>query len=157
VRRQFSPGMVASGYPQRPFAGNPGSITGRVIDTVRRAAFAREMRNNDAAPAARYDRTLRVVMWLDALLSVELVVVATIVSPILAIVGAAGPIRLALGLIALVWALLLAAFGAITGVVLMLRMRAGLYYLPAGLNLRPLPSGMRPTISSASEPRRHRR
>ncbi len=132
-------------------------ITSPVIDTAHRPAFARDMRNNNAAAAGRYDRTLRVVMWLDALLSVELVVVATVVSPILAIVGATGSVRLALGLTALVWAVLLAAFGAITGIVLMLRMRAGLYYLPPGLNLRPLPSGMRPTISSASESHHDRR
>jgi hypothetical protein len=100
-------------------------------------------------PTARYDRTLRVVMWMDAFLSVELVAVATIVSPIVAVVGIGAPTRLVLGITVLVCAVLLAAFGAITGVVLMLRMRAGVYFLPAGLNLAPLPSGMRPTIVSA--------
>lgn len=109
------------------------------------------MRSNDPGPA-RYDRTLRIVMWLDAFLSVELVLVATVASPIIAVVGVAGSARLALGITALVCALLLAAFGAVTGVVLMLRMRAGAYFLPAELNLRPLPSGMRPTI--VGSPRR---
>jgi hypothetical protein len=86
------------------------------------------------------------VMWLDAFLSVEMVLIATVASPIVAILGVPGGVRLALGITALVAAVLLAAFGAITGVLLMLRMRAGLYFLPAGLNLRPLPPGMRPTI-----------
>jgi hypothetical protein len=104
------------------------------------------MRNNDAGTVARYDRTLRVVMWMDAFLSVELVLVATVASPVLAFVGVAGSVRLGVGIAALVCAVLLAAFGAITGVVLMLRMRAGVYFLPTELNLRPLPSGMRPTI-----------
>ncbi len=104
------------------------------------------------APVARYDRTLRTVMWMDALLSVELVLVATIASPVVAILGASGAARLALGVIALICAILLAAFGAITGVVLMLRMRAGVYYLPDRLNLRPLPAGMRPTIVTGPQP-----
>lgn len=85
-------------------------------------------------------------MWMDAFLSVEFVSVATVASPIMAVLGATGSVRLAVGITALVCAVLLAAFGAITSVLLMLRMRAGMYFLPAGLNLRPLPSGMRPPI-----------
>ena len=57
-------------------------------DGQRRLLFAGGMRNNDsAAPVGRYDRTLRVVMWMDAFLSVEMVLVATIASPIMAVLG----------------------------------------------------------------------
>jgi hypothetical protein len=113
------------------------------------------MRTANTEPIGRYDQTLRVVMWLDAFLSVEMVLIATVASPIVAILGVPNVVRLALAIAALVAAVLLAAFGAITGVLLMLRMRAGLYFLPAGLNLRPLPPGMRPTIvtSAKSAPR----
>jgi len=123
-------------------------ITSRVIDGRRYPRFAGYMRSDDVKPTYRYDRTLRVVMWMDAFLSVEMVVVCVIASPIAAIVGVTASIRLVLGIATLVCALLLAAFGAITGIVLMLRMRAGVYFLPAELNLRPLPSGMRPKIIS---------
>lgn len=109
------------------------------------------MRSNAAQSNARYDRTLRAVMWMDAFLSVELVLVATIAAPVIAIVGIGDAGRLAVGITALVCAVLLAAFGAITGIVVMLRMRTGTYFLPANLNLRPLPSGMRPTIHTGSD------
>ena len=90
------------------------------------------MRTTDA----RYDRTLRTVMWLDAL----------------AVGGhgggrpgrcarrrGAGPAPAALaavGVVSAVAAVLLAAFGAVTGVLLMLRLRAGHYLLPPGMRPR---------------------
>lgn len=91
----------------------------------------------------RFDRTLRAVMWLDAFLSVALVVVCVLASPIVATVGVADRARLALAVAAMTCAVLLAAFGAITAIVLMLRMQAGQYLLPDGLRL-PLPAPMRP-------------
>jgi hypothetical protein len=83
-------------------------------------------------------------MWMDAFLSVALVVVCVVASPIVATVGVAPSIRFALGLAAIASAVLLAAFGTITAALIMLRMRAGQYLLPAGLRL-PLPAPMRPT------------
>jgi hypothetical protein len=52
-------------------------------------------------------------MWMDAFLSVALVVVCVIASPIVATVGVPQGIRFALGLAAIGSAVLLAAFGAI--------------------------------------------
>ncbi len=117
-------------------------MTPEVIDQGTRAWLARVM-TGTANRIARFDRTLRAVMWLDAFLSVALVVAGVLVSPIVAALGAAPPVRLALGVTAIVAAVLLAAFGAITAVALMLRMRAGDYLLPAGLRV-PLPAPMRP-------------
>jgi hypothetical protein len=87
-------------------------------------------------------------MWMDAFLSVALVVVCVIASPIVATVGVPEGIRFALGLAAIGSAVLLAAFGAITAALIMLRMRAGQYLLPAGLRL-PLPAPMRPMPTTA--------
>jgi hypothetical protein len=93
-------------------------------------------------PVVRYDRTLRAVMWADAFLSIAVVVGGVIASPIFAIVGVPRAMNFALGIAMIVCAILLAAFGAITGVLLMVRMRAGEYLLPAQLRL-PLPASMR--------------
>jgi hypothetical protein len=82
-------------------------------------------------------------MWMDAFLSVALVVVCVIASPIVATLGVPHAYRFGICLVALVSAVLLAAFGAITAVLLTLRMRDGAYFLPEGLRL-PLPVGMRP-------------
>jgi ABC-type transport system involved in cytochrome c biogenesis permease component len=90
----------------------------------------------------RYDRTLRAVMWMDAFLSIAVVVGGVIASPIFAIVGVPRAMTFALGVAMIVCAALLAAFGAITGVLLMVRVRAGEYLLPARLCL-PLPAPMR--------------
>jgi hypothetical protein len=101
----------------------------------------------------RYDRTLRVVMWMDAFLSVAMVVVCFFASPVVAIIGVPHGILLPVEVAIFVCALLLAAFGAITGVVLMMRMHAGVYYLPSELHL-PLPPGLNPELvtSARSEP-----
>jgi hypothetical protein len=89
----------------------------------------------------RYDRTLRAVMWMDAFLSVALVVVSVIASPIVATLGVPQGFIFGLGLAAIGCAVLLASFGAITAVLIMLRLRAGQYLLPADLRL-PLPGPM---------------
>ncbi|MGH8860322.1 MAG: hypothetical protein ACRDVG_03650 [Jatrophihabitantaceae bacterium] len=98
----------------------------------------------------RFDRTVRIVMWLDAFLSVALVVVCLIAAPVVAALGVPHRILTALGLAAIVCAVLLAAFGAITAVLLMLRMNTGQYLLPRNLRL-PLPPGMRPPLGGASD------
>ena len=95
-----------------------------------------------------YDRTLRVVMWWDALLSFALAFVCIVASPAVAVLGLPSGVLSALGFTALALCLLLASFGAITGVVLMLRMRRGEFLMPANLAL-PLPAGMDPTRSDA--------
>lgn len=82
-------------------------------------------------------------MWMDAFLSVALVVVVVLASPIIATFGVPRGLLFGLGLAAMMCGVLLAAFGAITAVVIMLRMRSGQYLLPAQLRL-PLPAGMRP-------------
>ena len=91
----------------------------------------------------RYDGTLRAVMWLDAFLSAALAVACVIVSPVVATVGVPRRFQLALGLTTMGLAVLLSACGAVTAVLIVLRMRRGQYLLPAGLRL-PLPAFMRP-------------
>ena len=101
------------------------------------------MTTTTATGVQRYDRTLRVVMWLDAFLSVAMVVVAFFASPVIATLGV--PHEAVFPALLLVCAIALAAFGAITGVLLMMRMHAGVYYLPEQLHL-PLPSGLNPEL-----------
>jgi hypothetical protein len=85
-------------------------------------------------------------MWMDAFLSVVMVVVCVAAAPVVvATAGVPPALVLALGVTAIVCAVLLAAFGAITAVALMLRMSAGDYFLPSELRL-PLPPFMRPAI-----------
>lgn len=125
-------------------------MTGEVIDARHRRWLAEFMRDRRASGSLRFDRMLRAVMWMDAFLSVALVVVCVITSPIVAIVGVPPSIRFALGLAAMVCALLLASFGAITAALIMLRMRVGQYLLPLNLRL-PLPSSMRPTPANVAD------
>ncbi|HEV7204121.1 MAG TPA: hypothetical protein VGN18_05885 [Jatrophihabitans sp.] len=93
----------------------------------------------------RYDRTLRVVMWSDAFLSVAMVGVGLVASPVVALLGVPSTIRFSVAVAAIACAVLLAAFGAITAVVIMLRLRGGVHQLPPRLWL-PLPPGMRPAM-----------
>ena len=93
----------------------------------------------------KYDGTLRVVMWLDVFWSVVAVLVSILGSVLVAVLGLP---RAALGTVAvvsLVAAVFLAATGAVTGVLLMLRMNAGHYTMPPDLKV-PLPRGMHPPI-----------
>jgi hypothetical protein len=91
----------------------------------------------------RYDRVLRTVMWLDAFLSLATVAVAVVAAPAAALLDVSHGIVVGIGVAAIVSGVLLAAFGAITAVALMLRMHDGDYLLPALLRL-PLPAAMRP-------------
>lgn len=125
-------------------------MTAEVIDARHRRWLAEFMRDPRASGSLRFDRMLRAVMWLDAFLSVALVVVCVITTPIIATVGVPPSIRFALGLAAMVCAALLASLGAITAALIMSRMRDGQYLLPLDLRL-PLPSSMRPTPASVAD------
>ena len=109
------------------------------------------MTNSKVPVASRYDRTLRSVMWMDAFLSVAMVIVCFIATPIVATVGVPHRIVFAVGVVSIVIAVLLAAFGAITAITLMLRMQAGDYFLPTLLRV-PLPIGMNPIHGTADQP-----
>lgn len=97
----------------------------------------------------RYDTVLRAVMWLDAFWSVAFVLAVLLVVPVAAILHIPETARLIAGVVALVAAVLLAACGAVTAVLLMARMRDGDYHLPVGLRL-PLPRPMRPDLEPPS-------
>lgn len=94
---------------------------------------------------SRYDGTLRVVMWLDAFWSAAATLIAIGGSLLVALLGLPHDAHLVVGIGALVAAVLLAACGAVTGVLLMLRMNAGHYTMPPDLRV-PLPRGMVPRI-----------
>lgn len=95
--------------------------------------------------ASAYDRTLRVVMWLDAFVSLVAAGLALIGLPLVALLPVAPGVATAVGWGAILAALALAGFGVVTGVALMLRLNHGQYTLPANLRL-PLPRAMRPEI-----------
>ena len=116
-------------------------MTSEVIDTITPQWNARAM---DAAGTS-YDATLRVVIWLDAFWSTVAVVVSVLGSVAVAVLGLPAAMHTAVGITALVAAVGLAACGLVTGVLLMLRMNAGTYTMPAGMRV-PLPRGMHPEI-----------
>jgi len=97
----------------------------------------------------KYDGTLRVVMWLDAFWSAVATLIAIGGSLAVGLLGLPHAATVAVGVSALVAAVFLAACGAVTGVLLMLRMNAGHYTMPPDLRV-PLPRGMHPQIG---EPR----
>ncbi len=131
------------------------SMTLDVIDLRRGRWLPGFMSESNACRPVRYDRTLRAVMWMDAFLSAAVVVVSVIESAVVAAFGVPRGMTFALGLAVIVCAVLLATFGAITGVLLMVRLRAGEYLLPAQLRL-PLPAPMRIVTESqrSRDPRR---
>ena len=108
------------------------------------------MSDSNVTQMVRFDRTLRAVMWMDAFLSAAVVVIGVIASPVVAVLGVPRSMIFALGVATIACAVLLAAFGAITGVLLMVRLCAGEYLLPARLRL-PLPEPMRPELVSARD------
>ena len=93
----------------------------------------------------RYDGTLRVVMWLDAFWSVAATLVAVLGTALVALLGLPDGAHHAVGVTAIVAAVFLALCGAVTGVLLLLRMNAGHYTMPPGMRV-PLPRGMHPDI-----------
>ena len=94
----------------------------------------------------RFDRTLRVVMWLDAFLSFLVAVLCMVASPAIAVVGLPHRIVAGVGTASVAAAIVLAACGAVTGVAIMVRLRAGIVDLPSDLRL-PIPAGMRPRFA----------
>ena len=98
----------------------------------------------------RFDRTLRAVMWTDAFLSFAVAVLCMIASPVVALFGLPNSVLAALGVAAIGGAALLAACGAITAVLIMLRIRGGQYLLPSGLRL-PIPAAMRPPLADRGD------
>ncbi len=121
-----------------------------VIDLPRGRWLPGFMSESNVCCPVRYDRTLRAVMWMDAFLSAAVVVVAVIASAVVAAFGVPRGMTFALGLAVIACAVLLATFGAITGVLLMVRLRAGEYQLPAQLRL-PLPAPMRPELGATCD------
>jgi hypothetical protein len=113
----------------------PGAVTCGVIDAADRRRQAGGMH--------RYDRTLRVVMWWDAFLSTALALLCVVASPVVAMFGMPHGIVLGVGLAAVGCAVLLAAFGAVTAVAFVLRLRSGDWSMPSDLRL-PLPRQLRP-------------
>ena len=95
--------------------------------------------------STRYDGTLRVVMWLDAFWSVAATVVAILGTALVPVLGLPDGAHRAVGVTAIVAAVFLALCGAVTGVLLLLRMNAGTYTMPAGMRV-PLPRAMHPEI-----------
>lgn len=91
----------------------------------------------------KYDGTLRVIIWLDVFWSVAAVLVSVAGSVVVAMLGLP---RAAMGAVtasSLVAGVFLAATGAITAVLLMLRLHSGHYLMPPDLKF-PLPRGMHP-------------
>jgi hypothetical protein len=115
-------------------------MTSEVIDSITRRRQA-----GDMTGTSRYDGTLRVVMWLDAFWSAAATLVSIVGSLAVALLGLPHGAHLAVGITALVAAVFLALCGAVTGVLLMLRMNAGNYTMPRDLRV-PLPRGMVPRI-----------
>lgn len=96
-------------------------------------------------PGPPFDRSLRVVMWLDAGLSLVVAVGCLVAVPVVATAGVPDGLQLALGLGAAGCAAVLAALGIVTAVLIGERVAAGDYAIPEGLRL-PLPRFMRPTF-----------
>jgi hypothetical protein len=91
----------------------------------------------------KYDGTLRVIIWLDVFWSVVAVLVSVAGGVVVAVLGLP---HAAMGTVAattLVAGVFLAATGAITAVLLMLRLHAGHYLMPPDLKF-PLPRAMHP-------------
>ena len=116
-------------------------MTSEVIDSITWWCQPWGMERN----RTKYDGTLRVVMWLDAFWSAAATLIAIGGSLLVGLLGLPHGAQLAVGVSALVAAVFLAACGAVTGVLLMLRMNAGHYTMPPGLRV-PLPKGMVPPI-----------
>ena len=119
-------------------------MTSEVIDSITSRWQPGYMRTSSDG-TGRYDGTLRVVMWLDAFWSAAATLIAIAGSLAVALLGLPHSAHVVVGIGALVAAVFLAACGAVTGVLLMLRMNAGNYTMPPDLRV-PLPRGMVPRI-----------
>ena len=95
--------------------------------------------------AGSYDRSLRAVMWWDAFLSLEAALLAIVALPVVMLADLPPSIALGVGLAAILAAIVLAACGVVTAILIGIRLRLGDDLLPAQLRL-PLPGWMRPTL-----------
>jgi len=92
-----------------------------------------------------YDGPLRMVMWWDAFLSLEVALLSIVALPAVMLADLPQSSVIGVGLAAIVAAIVLAACGVVTAILIGLRMRRGEDLLPASLRL-PLPAWMRPTL-----------
>lgn len=99
----------------------------------------------------RFDGTLAAIMWVDALLSAALALVAVVVSPLVATIGLPDRYLSIIAGAVIGLAVLLAACGASTAVLIVLRLRRGRDLLPAELRL-PLPEFMLPSLGGQPTP-----
>ena len=97
------------------------------------------------SPAGSYDRSLRAVMGWDAFLSLEAALLAIVALPIVMLADLPRSIADGVGVASIVSAIVLAACGIVTAILIGLRMRRGEDLLPSSLRL-PLPGWMRPTL-----------
>ena len=95
--------------------------------------------------AGSYDSSLRAVMWWDAFLSLEAALLAIVALPVVMLADLPPSIALGVGLAAILAAIVLAACGVVTAILIGIRLRLGDDLLPAQLRL-PLPGWMRPTL-----------
>jgi len=95
--------------------------------------------------AGAYDGPLRMVMWWDAFLSLEAALLAIVALPVVMLADLPRSIAVGVGLAAILAAIVLAACGVVTAILIGLRLRRGEDLLPASLRL-PLPAWMRPTL-----------
>ncbi|MDR7085532.1 hypothetical protein J2X11_000371 [Aeromicrobium panaciterrae] len=91
----------------------------------------------------KYDGTLRVIIWLDVFWSVVAALVCLAGSVVVAVLGLPHAAMGAVAATTLVAGVFLAATGAITAVLLILRLRDGNFFMPPDLKF-PLPRGMHP-------------
>jgi hypothetical protein len=92
-----------------------------------------------------YDKALRIVMWWDALLSLVVALLSIVALPAVMLADLPRSTVIGVGIAAILAALVLAACGIVTAVLIGLRLRTGDDRLPASLRL-PLPAPMRPTL-----------
>lgn len=112
---------------------------------LRQGGFEAAYGGTSTTEAGAYDRSLRAVMWWDAFLSLEVALLAIVALPIVMLADLPRSSAIAVGVAAILAAIVLAACGVVTAVLIGLRMRLGDDYLPAQLRL-PLPAWMRPAM-----------
>jgi len=95
--------------------------------------------------AGAYDGPLRMVMWWDAFLSLEVALLSIVALPAVVLADLPRSSVIGVGVVAILAAIVLAACGVVTAILIGIRLRLGEDLLPARLRL-PLPGWMRPTL-----------
>ena len=95
-----------------------------------------------------FERPLRFVMWWDAFLSFVVAILALVALPAVILADLPRSSVIVVGVSAILAALVLAACGVVTAVLIGLRLRRGDDRLPGQLRL-PLPAVMRPTLQDS--------